>query len=527
MTQVRFIISAIFVSVLAFEGGNGARILGVFPTTSISHQIVFRGLTLALNKRGHELVIATPNPVNDPNLKNYTEIDLSELYTIKKQRNLVDSRFMDWLSMLQGAAGNMYTYMNVILGHPEMRKLYALNNNEKFDVLIVEPLYWPAILALAPRFNVPIIGVSSLGLSISNHYSIGNPILPSHPSTWEFQNNIDSASTFWQRLNNFIRMCRYLYFYRMVYMPAQEAIAQKYLGDNIPSLADIEKNISLFFVNQQGPISFARPNVPGVVEIGGFHIVKCTERLPKDLQEILDDATQGFIYMSLGSNVESKMLSNETRAEFVAAFSALPYKVIWKFEDNVFPNKPDNVLILKWTPQQAILAHSNLKVFIYQGGLQSTEEAIHHGVPLIGLPVFADQDMQVDKMVSLGVAKRLEITRITRQSLLEAIHAIALDSSYKQKMLTLRSLLEEKPHDPLENAIWWTEYVIRNRGAPHLHSSSADEPWYQRQDMDIIAFISASSSISIFLALVILYRLLVKLRHGCSLQFLDAKKKMH
>ncbi|XP_046747843.1 UDP-glycosyltransferase UGT5-like [Diprion similis] len=527
MSRIRFIISAIFFCVIAFEGGNGARILGVFPTASISHQVVFRGLTLALNKRGHELVVATPNPVKNPNLKNYTEIDLSTLYTMNPGRNIIDSRFMDWLTMIRQISESTRTTIDVILGHPEMRKLYALNSNEKFDVLIIEPLYWPAIMALAPRFNVPIIGVSSFGLAINNHYSIGNSILPSHPSTWEFQSNINSPSTFWERLCNFIQVWRYLYFYRTVHMPTQEAVARKYLGSNMPSLTDIEKNISLIFVNQQGPISFARPNVPGVIQIGGFHIVKSTERLPKDLQEILDDATQGFVYMSLGSNVQSKMLSNDTRAEFVAAFAALPYKVIWKFEDDDFPNKPDNVLILKWTPQQAILAHPNLKVFIYQGGLQSTEEAIHYGVPLIGLPVFADQDMQVYKMVSLGVAKRLEITRVTRQSLLEAIHAITLDSSYKQKMLSLRSLLEDKPHDPLDNAVWWTEYVIRNKGAPHLHTSSADEPWYQRQDMDIVAFISASSTIAIVLALIVLYRLLSKLRHGSSLQFLDSKKKLH
>lgn len=74
------------------------------------------------------------------------------------------------------------------------------------------------------------------------------------------------------------------------------------------------------------------------------------------------------------------------------------------------------------------LAHPNLKVFIYQGGIQSTEEAVDHAVPLIGLPVMADQDTQVDKMVSLGVARKLEITEINRNDLLEAIHTVINDS---------------------------------------------------------------------------------------------------
>lgn len=76
-------------------------------------------------------------------------------------------------------------------------------------------------------------------------------------------------------------------------------------------------------------------------------------------------------------------------------------------------------------------------------------------------------------------------------------------------MLKLRSVIQDKPYDPLENAIWWTEHVIRHRGAPYLRSNLADEPWYQRGEMDVIAFITAGLTISLILGLVILYQCLV------------------
>lgn len=63
------------------------------------------------------------------------------------------------------------------------------------------------------------------------------------------------------------------------------------------------------------------------------------------------------------------------------------------------------------------IAHPNIKLFIYQGGLQSTEEAVHYAVPLIGLPVLGDQYVQVNKMVSLGVAKRLNIMDVSKENL--------------------------------------------------------------------------------------------------------------
>lgn len=53
--------------------------------------------------------------------------------------------------------------------------------------------------------------------------------------------------------------------------------------------------------------------------------------------------------------MRSTLLSNEARAEFMATFAQMPYLVIWKFEDDFLPGKPDNVVIMKWTPQQAIL----------------------------------------------------------------------------------------------------------------------------------------------------------------------------
>ncbi|XP_046744586.1 UDP-glycosyltransferase UGT5-like isoform X1 [Diprion similis] len=506
---------ALIASELQF--GNGARILGVFPMASISHQVVFRKLTLELNKRGHELVVLTTDPVNDSTLKNYREIDLHFLYDSLKFGNLIDIRgAMDFVDVFKYYDASAYFQTNEVFSNQEFRKLYAPNSGEKFDLILLETFVFPAFLSLAERFKAPIIGIASTGLQMSVQYDIGNPILPSHPSNWNKDMRDFGAWVPWERLDNFIRTWKHIHYYRTEFLPKHQAIAENHLGIEIPHLGDIHKNISLVFVNQQGPISFARPNIPNIIEIGGFHTSASIKPLSDELQKILDNSTQGFIYMSLGSNAKSNMLKEETRNEFIAAFSKLPYKVVWKYEDDVLPKKPDNVIAMKWVPQQAVLAHPNLKVFIYQGGLQSTEEAISHAVPLIGLPVFGDQDMNVDKMVSLGVAKKLEITAVKRDDLLEAIRTIALDKGYKQRMLNLQSLLNDKPRDSLENAIWWTEHVIRHRGALHLHSSTADEPWYQRQDMDIVAFISAVSVIVLISASIVSYKSIIFVLNALS-----------
>ncbi|XP_046410955.1 UDP-glycosyltransferase UGT5-like [Neodiprion fabricii] len=498
-----------FMSIL--HRGNASRILCVFPSASVSHQVVFRGLTLALRERGHDLVVVTPNPVRDPNLKNYTEIDVSFLYEENYETDYIElRRNACWIDWFWNVAPILHLFCEKTFDHPEFKKIYAPDSGEEFDLMLTETLYWPAFLALGKRFDVPIIGMTSLGLALNLQYSVGNPILTSHQSNWDLaMKEVSDSPTLFERLKNFYNVWKFIYNYNTEFMPAQHAIAKKYFGNEIPELGEIERNLSLIFTNQQGPISYLRPNVPNVIEIGNFHVSKKIKPLSKDLQKTLDESKQGFIYMSLGSNVKSTMLDKKSRSEFIAAFSKLPYTVIWKFEDEFLPGKPDNVIIIKWAPQQAILAHPNLKAFVYQGGLQSTEEAISHGVPVIGFPVMADQDMNVNKMVSLGVGKKLEITDVKRDDLIEAIQSVATDGSYKQRMLNLRELLKDRPYDSLKNAVWWTEHVIRHRGVPHLRSSTADEPWYQRGDMDVIFLIAAAFVISVMTASAVLYQLLV------------------
>lgn len=61
----------------------------------------------------------------------------------------------------------------------------------------------------------------------------------------------------------------------------------------------------------------------------------------------------------------------------------------------------------------------------------------------------------------------------------------------------------------LEKAIWWIEYVIRNKGAKHLKNPAADLPSYQYYLIDVISFLFAVLIILIVTLLAIvrfLYR---------------------
>jgi glucuronosyltransferase len=66
-------------------------------------------------------------------------------------------------------------------------------------------------------------------------------------------------------------------------------------------------------------------------------------------------------------------------------------------------------------------AHPNLKLFITHGGLLSKQEAVHRGVPMVGIPVYGDQAFNMAKVVSSGLGIVLEFQNVTTESILWAI----------------------------------------------------------------------------------------------------------
>ncbi|KAJ8926672.1 hypothetical protein NQ314_020939 [Rhamnusium bicolor] len=146
-----------------------------------------------------------------------------------------------------------------------------------------------------------------------------------------------------------------------------------------------------------------------------------------DIKHLLDEAKQGVVYFSLGTNVKSTLLSKKRMDLLLSALSELPYKVLWKVEIDDMDNIPSNVEIRKWLPQQDILRHPNVKLFITQGGLQSIDEALNSTVPMLIIPFFGDQHFNAHKIAHSGAGLALNFHDFTKEEILEKIHTLILD----------------------------------------------------------------------------------------------------
>jgi UDP:flavonoid glycosyltransferase YjiC (YdhE family) len=95
-----------------------------------------------------------------------------------------------------------------------------------------------------------------------------------------------------------------------------------------------------------------------------------------------------------------------------------------KWESDTMDDKPDNVLIGKWLPQDDILAHKNVKVFISHCGLGSTVESKYHAVPILAIPLFADQNANADVVIDEGWGVKVDFETMSEKTLSDGIKEI-------------------------------------------------------------------------------------------------------
>lgn len=292
------------------------------------------------------------------------------------------------------------------------------------------------------------------------------------------------------------------------------------LKNNFPtvnlSIKDLRQRIDLLMTSANPALGFIRPITPKTIQLGFMHIEEAKELPEGNLKKFLDEADQGVIYVSFGSNVESKNLSEEKLKLLVNVFRNLPFRIVWKYESDSLPGISDNIMISKWLPQQDLLAHPNIKLFISQGGLQSIEEAIDREIPMVIMPFVFDQLTNAIRMQHKKVGLFIDSQTLTENKLRDAINEM-IKPEYKENVRKLKNIVRDEPLREREKAAWWVEYVIRHNGTKHLNYLTKDIPTHERFYLDFL-LIGILSLFLIYKAFRIIFKLLCKSDKKLKLQ---------
>ncbi|XP_073973756.1 UDP-glycosyltransferase UGT4-like isoform X2 [Rhodnius prolixus] len=404
-----------------------ANILVVLPWPSYSHTNNYMPIFRGLAARGHNVTMFSPFPQKPP-LPNLTDIVFpnlkEELFKALPEDLINDDRV--WFRLF-GLFIKGINWMKVTLNHDLMKALIA-DTSSKFDLVIVETGFLQEpFVAFGHKYNAPVINLASrFLLPLSAHLS-GNQLPISYVPMQVF--SFSDHMSFTERAVNMLQ-----YYWEVV------------VGH-------------LFYLRAQ------------------------------DLQEFMDNAKDGVIYFSFGSYIELSMKSERLQRSLISVLGGLKQKVLMKLEaTNPFINstKP-NILVRQWFPQPSILAHPNCKLFITHSGLHGSMEGIYHKVPMLSIPLYVDQKMNAKMLESAGVGYTIQPEDVTEETLQIAINKLLNNQSYKENINRKSAIMKDTPIDPLDNVLYWIEYVIRHRGAPHLRPAVLDLHWYQYLMLDVIA----------------------------------------
>ncbi|XP_066257468.1 UDP-glycosyltransferase UGT5-like isoform X2 [Euwallacea similis] len=467
-------------------------VLAIVGHPGKSHFDAFAALFNELADQGHNLTILSH--VKPRNSRNIRSVLLRESQPMLHAIDLttVGDRGVSFpykqLKLLRQFASDNCP---VDLQRPQLRAFLEENNH--YDVILGEMFNTLCYNGMIRKFEAPFIGLSSCSFLAWHYDWYGIPYNPAYIQN--LLGGFRAPMSFLDRVSNTVT--HYVTVFR--YYLAMDGAAKDYSRYYLDLEPADPRNVSLVLVNSHYVIDGVMPLPPNVIEVGGLHLGKNKKPkpLPVDIEDWINNSDAGVIYFSLGSMIKSDTFPEEQLRAFIRAFAKLPQRVLWKWENDTMPDKPDNVMIRKWMPQFDILCHSNVKLFISHGGSLGTMEAVHCGVPIVAMPQFGDQLYNSYAIQNSGAGLVLHLQSATEEVITETLEkALSVELRHEAKLVSKK--FKDRPLHPLDAAIFWIEHVAKFKGAEHMRSPGIDLPFYQYYLLDILAFIALVAVVFIF-----------------------------
>ena len=473
------------------------------PGIGTSHLIYFGTLGKELQLRGHDVQLLTNSRVKIPSLLreglSWRQFPVDT--DLDKAKGL-----MDMITDNAVNGGSPWTNLYIISQHMKMfdseaRQLFKdtetleFVRQGEFDFLIIDNNH--ALFALPYILDVPFAYFSTE----CHPWESRTPALPSYAPI-PLAPSSDHMTLSERAFNTFL----FLLMTPMLAPARDMTFIRDFLPPGRPllSASELVTRADLCFRLREKIIDTPRPLNPNMVDIGGV-MARPAQPLPPDLKKLVESAENVVILMSFGS------LFNELPADIIVKFVEVFRKVrltfLWKFNAEV-PNLPRNVHRMTWIPQNDLLGHPNVKLFITHGGANSMMEAVYHGVPLILFPLGIDQGFNAQLSQSKDYGLRMNIASFTAEEMAAAIHDV-LGGNYTKSVK--EAFFRQLPPAG-DTAEFWIDHVIKY-GSKHIRPHSQDMVWYKYLMVDLLVILLSAILLLITL-LYGLYRLICRIACG-------------
>nr|XP_054761358.1 UDP-glucuronosyltransferase 2A1-like [Lytechinus pictus] len=134
------------------------------------------------------------------------------------------------------------------------------------------------------------------------------------------------------------------------------------------------------------------------------------------------------------------------------------------------------------------LGHPKARMMIYHGGAAGVYEATTHGVPLLLMPLAADQMGNAARVEAKGFGRAVDKNTLTEEEFREAVNDILTNPKYRTNAARASAIMKDQLAAPQETVVYWVEHVLKFGGG-HLRSRALELNFLQRESIDVVLFL--------------------------------------
>ena len=162
-----------------------------------------------------------------------------------------------------------------------------------------------------------------------------------------------------------------------------------------------------------------------------------------ELPSALADDGRPLVYATFGTELPD----HGPLKTVVEAISSLEVRVLAtvgpRGNRDAFGPQPENVTILRYVPQTAVLPHA--AAVISHAGSGTVLAALAAGVPQLCLPHFADQPLNASAVAESGAGLTLDANALDRQTIRESVTRLLTETEFRSRTRALRDEIAGMP----------------------------------------------------------------------------------
>lgn len=280
----------------------------------------------------------------------------------------------------------------------------AIHLEQKFDLLIYEMLFYPGI-KVAEKLGIPC--VRQFSQPAWNEKTLSG-------ATWFFK------AACWlidiQVMGN--KKAKYM------------ELTNKTLGE---AIINDKPSLNIVYVPQAFQSDRESFGTDYLFTVPEHSFYSTSQKIP------FEEMQSPIVYISLGSIISNRGFYKRC----IRALGGKELSVILntgKVNPETLGKIPSNIYAYSFVPQMDVLQHAD--VFLTHCGMNSVNEAMTYGVPMIAMPIINDQISNANRIVELGIGKRLRFFPSSGRQLYEAVKTICSDKNIRSRSIEMQSLLK-------------------------------------------------------------------------------------